>query len=228
MKEIIHNDYDKISDICMWLSKDYVLKFNVVLNKRTTGNNTSNYYKEFGYNVDNEFRVNISRNFSYYLTIEAVKKLSNGWKHKVHIGVNDIYFVQYKLQEIVSWFTSEKYKSLFVKTNNKIKISIKVEPAIIKLQYDEYLEVEPSIITYNNGEQVIGVRIYVSSDYNSFFMDLNTLLSFNYFISTFNMYQSAQLMLNYLGRPANGTNHTRYNNKKTPQGFFERTKAKEK
>ena len=81
----------------MWLSKDYVLKFNVVLNKRTTGNNTSNYYKEFGYNVDNEFRVNISRNFSYYLTIEAVKKLSNGWKHIVHIGVNDIYFVQYMM-----------------------------------------------------------------------------------------------------------------------------------
>lgn len=227
MVSIIHNNYDKISDICMWLSKDYILKFNVTLNKRTS-NNTINYYKEYGYNVNDEFRVNIFRDFNYYLSIEAIKKLSNGRKHMVHIGINDIYFVQYKLKEAVSWFTTEAYKSLFIKNNNQIKISMKIDPIIIKLHYDEYLEIEPAIITYNNGDQVIGVRIYVSSDYNSFFMDINTLLSFNHFISTFNMYQSAQLMLNYLGRPENGTNYTQFNNSKAPQGFFERTNAKEK
>lgn len=227
MVSIIHNTYDKISDMCMWLSKEYVLKFNVILNRRT-GNDPVNYYKEYGYNVNNEFRVNISRDFTYYLSIESIKKTSTGRKYMVRIGINDIYFVQYKLKEIVSWFTSETYKSLFIKNNNQIKISMKIDSAIIKLHYDEYLEIEPSIITYNNGEQVIGVRIYVSSDYNSFFMDINTLLSFNYFISTFNMYQSAQLMLNYLGRPENGTNHIEFNNTKSPQGFFERTNAKEK
>ena len=45
------------------------------------------------------------------------------------------------------------------------------------------------------------------------------------------MYQSAQLMLNYLGRPENGTNYMEFGNRQLPQhqsGFFNRVSAKNK
>ena len=48
--------------------------------------------------------------------------------------------------------------------------------------------------------------MYINSDVNSVFLSVNKLLAFNEFIQTFNMYQSAQLMLSYIGRPSNGTN----------------------
>ena len=74
------------------------------------------------------------------------------------------------------------------------------------LMFDKYLEFEPSILEFENGEQMIGVRIYINSDANSIFMEISRFLGFKDFIENFNMYQSAQLMLNYLQRPEYGTN----------------------
>lgn len=231
MFKIIDQDYEKISDLCMWLSNEYVLKFNVELNKRNTKYGKQNYYKEFGYIADNEFRVNIARDFNYYLSIESIKRAIDGSKLQLRIGINDIYFFKHKLQEVVAWFTSREYKSLFVKKDGRIIIPVRVEPIIVDIMFNNYIEFEPAIITLDNQEQIIGVRIYLNSDAISFFMNVNTLLSFAYFIDTFNMYQSAQLLLNYLGRPENGTNYNEFqqhDNQNHSSGFFNRVNAERK
>ena len=75
---------------------------------------------------------------------------------------------------------------------------------ITGLMFNKYLEFEPSIMNYDNGEQAIGVRMYINSDTNSVFMEISRFLGFKDFIENFNMYQSAQLMLNYLQRPEYG------------------------
>lgn len=230
MVRVAHNDYEKISDTCMWLSKDYILKFTVELNRHPEYRK-ENYYKEFGYNSqDGDFRVNISREINSYLSIESVKRSPEGNKLQLRIGINEIYFFKYKLKEVVLWFTSEQYKNLFVKKNGMIIIPSKVNPIRINVMFDSYIEFEPAILTLPGNEQIIGVNIYLNSNVAVLFMNVNTLLSFSYFIDTFNIYQSAQLMLAYLGRPENGTNYNEFNNSNIKpvgaEGFFNRVNAK--
>ena len=233
MKElckIIYNDYEKISDICMWLSNDYVLKFTVELNKHNDKYGKSNFYKEIGYTIDEDYRVNINRDFVYYLSIESIKKTLDGNKLNIRIGLNDIYFFKYKLEQAISWYTDKYFENLFARdNNNKIVMTMKPNPIKIDLSFGNYIEIEPSIFTFDNTlEQLTGVRIYLSSDSNSLFMNVNTLFGFKYFIDTFNMYQSAQNMLNFLGRPEYGTNYFEYSPVKSKQneGFFNRINAK--
>ena len=229
MCTIVHNDYEKVSDKIMFLSDEYLLKFNVELNRHVK-NKKDNFYKEFGYSINGEYRVNISREFIYYLSIESVKR-SDAGRLQVKINLTDFYFFKMKLQEVVSWFISEQYKNLFAKKDNRIIIPVKVNPIVVNVSFGQYIEFEPSTTTLNNGEQLIGVRVFLSSDNVSFFMRVNTLLALNDFISYFNMYQSAQLMLNYLGRPENGTNYMEFGNRQLPQhqsGFFNRVSAKNK
>ena len=228
MVKIIHNDYEKITDKIMYLSAEYILKFTVELNRKTK-HGKENYHKEFGYSVDNEYRVNILRDINSYLSIESLTR-ADANKIQVRIGIKDIYFFKSKLQQVVQWFINDQYKNLFVKKDDRIIIPTKVDSIIAHVSFGQYIEFEPTTIFFNN-EQLIGVRVYLSSDSISFFMDVNTLLSLNYFIETFNMYQSAQILLNYLGRPENGTNYTDFNSsnkaisRQTSGGFFDRTNS---
>lgn len=223
MCSIVHNDYEKISDRIMFLSNDYMLKFNVELNRHKE-KEKENFHKEFGYNINGEYRININREFNSYLSIESIRRIDSN-KVQIKITINEIYYFKAKLQNVVEWFTTEQFKSLFVKKDGRIIIPVKVEPIRTHVAYGQYIEFEPTTAIYNN-EQIIGVQVYLSSDNISFFMNINTLLSLNYFIDTFNMYQSTQLMLNYIGRPDNGTNYMEFNNKPVRTGFFNRVNAK--
>ena len=97
MIKIVHNDYEKISDTCMWLSNEYILKFTVELNKHNDKFGKINYYKEIGYTSNGEYKVNINRDFIYYLSIESLHRNQNGNKIQIRITINDIYFLKYKL-----------------------------------------------------------------------------------------------------------------------------------
>ena len=205
--KLTHDNYEKITDELMWLSKDWMLKFTVILNRKTDKFGRQNYHKEVGYFKDNNYCVNINRSFDYFLMIESNTKDYNGIKDSVSIRVTDMYVLKFKLNAVAEWFTAEHNQGLFAKKDGKIFMPRSVNPIrITGLMFDKYLEFEPSILTLENGEQMIGVRMYVNSDVNSVFMEISRFLGFKDFIETFNMYQSAQLMLNYLQRPEYGEN----------------------
>lgn len=207
MVTIVHNDYDKIVDTCFWLNQDYAVKFNVELNRRSSKyNSTTNYHKEIGYATNGEYRVNINRDISAYLSIDSVKRSDFG-KVSLRIGMDEIYFFQYRLQEVVKWFTSSEYKNLFAKKDGKIFMISKPNPIKVFVKYGQYIEFEPWVMNTSMVDQSIGVMMYLNSDGVNTFIDVNRLLSFNYFISNFNIYQSAITLINYLGRPENGTNY---------------------
>lgn len=229
MVKIVHNDYDKISDTVFWISKDWVLKFVVQLNRYSEKFGKSNFHKEFGYTKKGEFCVSINRDFSYYFLLESVQRDSNGFKDSIMITQNDIYFVQYKFSKAVEWFTGNQ--NIFAKKGEDIIIPSKVYNERIDLCIGTYIEMEPSVVRYDNGTQVIGVRFYIGSDVINFFMDINRFLSFNYFISTFNMYLAAQGLLSYLGRPEYGTNYVNMaslssnNGNNNKASFFDKVNA---
>lgn len=211
MVKIVHDDYEKIVDTCFWLSQDYVLKFNVELNRRSKNSDKTNFHKEVGYAINGEYRVNINREIMAYLSIESSKRSESGEKINIRIGMDEIYFFQYKLQEVVRWFTSSEYKDLFAKQDGRIFMPSRVEPIRVYVRYGSYIEFEPAIKNISYNEQVIGVLMYLNSDGISTFLDVNKLLSFSYFISNFNIYQAAITLINYLGRPVNGTHYYNMN-----------------
>ena len=235
--KIVHDDYDRISDRVMWLSADWILKFTVDLNRKSTYNGrttVTNFHKEFGYNTeDGRFAVKINREFNYYLNIESSKRSTDGLKPSVRIGVNDIYFVRMKLGAIVNWFTGADMKDLFVKKNGIITVHKRVEPVKILLQREiNSLEFEPATQFINEVEQWIGVHCFINGSQEPFFMNVNTTLALVNIISTFDLYQAAIGLLNYVGRPPYGTNIVDMNaiNNKKPEAntsFFSRTGAKQ-
>ena len=71
----------------------------------------------------------------------------------------------------------------------------------------KYLQFDPVVIVWENtGEQTPGVRITLGDP--SIFADISAdkFFALLYTISSFNMYMSAQLLLNYIGRPNYGFN----------------------
>ena len=82
------------------------------------------------------------------------------------------------------------------------------KPIIVEgLASQKYLQFDPvAVVWENTGEQTPGVRITLGDP--SIFADISVdkLFALIYTLSNFNMYQSAQLLLNYLGRPQPGFN----------------------
>lgn len=206
---VVHNDFEKIIDTVMWISNNYILKFNVILNRYNDRFGRQNYHKEIMYQKSNSQYncINIDRNFDYFLTIESVKKDQDGLKNNVMIRNSDIYMLKYKLSLVEQWFTSENNKNMFAKKNNRIFMPRAVEPIkLSNLAGDKYLEWEPSIFECNNGDQLIGVNMFIGSSYDKTFIPFDRFMAFKYMIDTFNMYQNAIILLNYIGRPEVGTN----------------------
>ena len=85
MVNIVHNNYEKITDDIFWLNQKWVLRFSVRLNKYSDKYGRVNYHKEVMYNRGRDVCINISRSFDYYFTIDSLFKDDNGQKESVYI-----------------------------------------------------------------------------------------------------------------------------------------------
>ena len=47
----------------------------------------------------------------------------------------------------------------------------------------------------NNGDQLIGVNMFIGSSYDKTFIPFDRFMAFKYMIDTFNMYQNAIILL---------------------------------
>lgn len=238
MCDLVHNDYDRITDKVMWLGFGSTLNFNVDLfyqrkDNKTMEKNKENFHREIIYKVnENEpHRVKILRDFSYYFTIEYNTK---DIKERVVIAPEQIYFLIFNLKKVIHWFIGENgVNTVFSKKDGKLFIPTHPEPIMVNLAFGNYIEFEPAIDN-STGYEVIGVKTYLNSDGVFFFMSSDTLFSLLHMLSTCNMYTLAQNMLNYIGRPEYGTNSYNMNsndnnyvqNKYNNKSFFDRVGAK--
>ena len=201
--------YDKISDDLYIIGSNVVLRFNVSLSKNN--DNIRNYFhKEYEYTSkysNANTLITIRRSFDFFLSIENFKKDDiTGIKEYIRIGIQEIMLLRYKLREVLRWFTDKEFENLFGKKGRKLLILGRVEKICIdRLSMDKYLEFEPVVCDFET-ESVPGVRIYLSSENNYADMSVDRFMGLYYLLESINMYESAQLMLNYLGRPENGTN----------------------
>lgn len=240
MCNLVHNDYDRISDKVMWLGFGAVLNFNVDLFFQRKGQNQTekikeNFHREYLYKTseDSPYRVKIIRDFNYYFSIDYNLKTI---KERVVIAPEQIYFLIFNLKKVMQWFIGENgINTVFLKRQDgKLFIPTHPEPIKVNLAFGNYIEFEPAIDTIN-GYETIGLKVYLNNDGTFFFMSSDTLFSLFHMLSTCNMYELAQNMLNYIGRPPYGSNsynintagnfdyQNKYNNKSS---FFDRVGAK--
>ena len=202
---------DKISDDVYALGPNVILKFNVSLSKISNGKRY-HFHKEYEYHSKgiSEPLVTMKRSFDYYLSIENAQKDNNGNKVFIRIGPQEYLLFKKALEECVSWFIDAKYAKLFARDKGKLVLVSPVpETKMRNLPMGKYMEFTPVIIDKGvaNADKEPGIRITLG-DYEISYIDINIdrLMGLYYIISSFNMYQSAQLMINYLGRPEFGAN----------------------
>ena len=209
-----HNQYDKISDDLCYLGSNAILRMNVTLSRYSENYGRTHYHKEFQYNSknNNDPLITIRRSFDYFLTIENLKQTDNGEKQYIKIGVNDILLLRDTLRKAIKWFNDKEFENLFVRSNGKIIMYGRPDPIYMSgLQMQKSLIFEPVVISFNE-EYDIGVRIYLSSINNYVDLRLNHFMGFVYLIESINLYESAQILINYLQRPEFGTNLFSFSN----------------
>lgn len=203
--------YNKISDDIMYLGDCMVLKFNVNLAKKDKNGERQLFHKEFEYGPRYDRRNSIKRIFDFYVSIENFKESSSGMKDGVRISMADMYYMKSALNGVFKWFFDENYKNIYVQKGTDLVLMNRPPRINVGLMYG-YISFDASIYVDRDGLKLPGVRMYINSDTNFSDMSVDTFLGMKYFMDNLNMYESAQLMLNYMQRPELGTNlYTIYN-----------------
>lgn len=211
---------EKLSDDMYTLGPNVVLRFNVHL-ARNANNTRYHFHKEFEYSTnikDYDSLVTIKRSFDYYMSLENCQKDSNGNKVFIRIGPSEYIYFKKALEEAVAWFTDIKYDKLFVYDSGKLTLLQPIPEFVMnKLPMGKYIRLEPVVIDKGmaNADKEPGVRIELGSDSNFIDINVDKLMGLYYLVSTFNMYQAAISLVNYLGRPPLGTSRIVMENART-------------
>lgn len=202
-------EYDKISDEVLSLGLNVVLKFNVSLSKTSGERKRFHFYKEYEYPSrcdDIENYITIKRSFDYYMSLENVTKPKTGKGEKAFIRIGPSEYMRFKqaLEVVMSWFTDKKFKGLFVKNNGKL-IMTSGAPELLfdRLPQGKYIHFIPTVIDYGRGNDMMepGVTISLADLDNNVSISVDRLMGLYYVVSSYNMFQSAQIMVGYLGCP---------------------------
>lgn len=201
-------DYDKISDDIYFLGGGarLILRMNVCLAKKGTDDSRNHFYHEYAY--DSKYHdvgrvISMRRSYDYYLSLESLEnKMSS-----VMIRPQDMYILRSKLNEAISWFNN----GTFMFKDNKLYVLEGGQYISISGFADnKYISLSPVVIDYND-KGYKGIRISLSElVYSDIFID--RMYGLLYIINSFNMFQSAQSMLAFMGRPDIGTNRIEFDN----------------
>lgn len=221
----INTNYEKITDDLCFLGSNVVVRFNVILAKKNEEGKRVSFHREYEYMMnkynDSKNLVTIRRQFDYYLSIENIKEV-DGVKEYIFITPQDFIHFKQNVLHSVKWFTDSEFNNLFAKKGDNIVMLGKVNPIDIPFSRgNKSIRIEPTILNYENNN-LTGVRIYLCSMDNYVDIDIDRYMGFVYLVSSLNMFQSAQIVLNYLGRPEDGTNRISFgidNNSHNKEGI---------
>lgn len=205
----IQKMYEKITDDVYDIGFNVKLRFNVALAKKQSDGTRYHYHQEYKYStnkyIDTNSVITMRRSFDFYLSIENLKEIDNIPKEFIMIRVQDIINVQNQFRNAANWFNGDIYPNLFAYENNKLRMLGKPNDIVIRnLALDKFIILQPIIIRYDENNETTGVRMYLNSYSNFVDINIDRFMGLVYLLNTINMYQSAQLLVNYLQRPPLG------------------------
>lgn len=163
------------------------------------------YHNEYLYTANRQTSISIKRDFFYYLTLE---KYENNTKDSAFITAADILYVREKLKEVTQIFSPNA--EIFGKRNGFIVIYKQTQPIVIQLQNGN-ITFEPVVILNSDNLSEAGVRIILSKGLYTD-CNINKFMELVYHINSIDLFTAAQNQINYLGRPANGSNMVTFDN----------------
>lgn len=201
-------NYAKISDE-IFASNNISLKMNVNLIKEIPVQDGTKrrklFHLEFGYkDKEGSDLYSIHRSFDYYLSIENTAKLSDGYKEFIRIGITEIDNFRLEFSKVFRWLHDE---NLFITdANGRLYINKDIKPIFIGglPPKNKFIAFEPAVGDIDNPFKAI--KIVLNSQSNVILMPINKFMGFYHVIMNINLYNAAQNIVNYFGRPAYGSN----------------------
>lgn len=201
-------NYAKISDE-IFASNNISLKMNVNLIKEIPIQDGTKrrklFHLEFGYKDKEGSDVySIHRSFDYYLSIENTAKLSDGYKEFIRIGITEIDNFRLEFSKVFRWIHDE---NLFITdSNGRLYINKDIKPIFIGglPPKNKFIAFEPAVGDIDNPFKAI--KIVLNSQSNVILIPINKFMGFYHVIMNINLYNAAQNIVNYFGRPAYGSN----------------------
>ena len=203
---ITFEDYNKISDDVMYIGSCMVMRFNVSLSKKDKFGERTSYHKEFEYGPRYDRRNSIRRSYDFYVSIENFKPSETGYRDAVRITMADMFHMRNILDTIFKWYFDNSYANMYIQKGTDLLLMNRPDRVGLQLSFDKKIVFEASVFIDKFGIKHPGLRLYLNNENNFTDMPVDTFLAMKYFIDNLNMYQSAQSMINYMGRPEFGTN----------------------
>ena len=187
-------DYDKISDDLIWFDKEIVLRFNVRLAFKGSDGKRKHQLKEYRYEsnkyLDKNKVLTVRRHFDFYLTIDVKYEFDTS----IMIQPKDMLNVRARLKMASRWFSD----GVFGKDKKgKLHVIGSPNPIDITNLCGKYIRLEPTIITYDNGDQIEGVRIILNGE-RQVDISVEKFMEMFYLIGSMDMYNCAIGLVNYI------------------------------
>ena len=199
-------DYDRITDILIYLSNNITLNFTVALSRKdkTGGRSFFQYETEYDtrYIGSNKGR-GIKRNMNFYFTLDNKNDFGNG----LILRLQDVYLICKLIEnQVLPWYFGTK--RIFAISKDKSKLIIKGEYNPINYIQSEYkyISFSPFVFEYEDGTFKEGIRIYLNSQTEYADMSIDKFLEFYYLLSKTDMYAVATNMVTYAKQSPYGIN----------------------
>lgn len=204
MSQINYTDYDRITDILMYLSNNITLNFNVVMSKKDK-NGARQYYQYEAEYVSKYIGTNksrsIKRNMNFYFTIDNKNDFANGFI----LRPQDVMMLDMIISEqILPWFMGKN--RIFGIIDNVLVIKGNYTPVLYTQSEYKYLSFSPIIYSFEDGSFKEGVRICLNSESEYADIDIDKFLGFYYILKNTDMYCTACNMLTFVKQPPYGIN----------------------
>lgn len=194
-----YQDYDKIVDILMYLSKDITFNFNVILSKKSASNDRMFFHYETEYK-SKYFGVDkgrtIKRNMTYFFTLDDKTNYLNSFIMRPQ----DVVLILMGMdQKVLPWFSGKN--RIYKLIENQLVITGEYSSFDYIENENKYISIHPIVITYEDGTFKEGVRIYLNTDSVFVDIDLDKFMGLYYTLKNTDMYAIACSMVTYVKTP---------------------------
>ena len=238
-KDRKHNDIEKISYEIYRPSKDTKLSFVCYLGRKNyKTKKRESYHKEYRYTYRDKYS-DVNRMSSVKIKNNSALLLedkNSDWSNdqsSIMIGIKHMPRLIRGLREIVNWFY--EIEDLFIldkdeKLHFNKKYGKEINKKIRHFPKNRLLAFKPTVIIRDDDIEYEGVIMYMNTNSSRHFLTLDEVEALLYTIENFDMFQSAQLALNYIQRPDFGEYEIDMDNKNNdkPKPNSVSTKVKER
>lgn len=198
-------NYNKIESLICYVGGKAVLKMNVILS-----DTKAERYRDLSYHMETDFysssadrrMVNIKLNIRYFLSLETIGK-GNIEREYLIINDSDIFQLREALRGVYKEITSP---DLYAEREGKLTM-VRDSPSFgVKLPFKKKVAFHASMITDSEDFKHPGVLMYINSKDLAISLSVRDVEGLLYQFETINLFQTAQELVNYFGRPEDGTN----------------------